>query len=98
MAQDTRPLAGGKHLEYMGKPLVRQDDTICYGDMNEKCILVLEIMSYKKVGNEDIPNDILIQIIDSKDPTKIIKQGKKNGLNDAFSIGVVWLDMALKKE
>ena len=68
-----------------------------YGDMSEKCILILEIMSYKKVGNEEIPNDILIQIIDSKDPTKIIKQGKKNGLSDAFSIGLVWLDMALKK-
>ena len=72
-------------------------DLLSYGDMSEKCILVLEIMSYKTVGAEEIPNDILIQIIDSKDPTKIIKQGKKNGLNDAFAIGLVWLDMALKK-
>ena len=45
-----------------------------------------------------MPDYIFIQIIDSKDPNKIIKQGKKNGLNDAFSIGLVWLDMALKKE
>ena len=38
MAEEKRPLAGGKHLEYLGKPLVRQDDTICYGDMSEqKC-------------------------------------------------------------
>ena len=95
---DEKKTVSGKYLMYKEKPLVREGDTICYGDMNEKCILVLEIMSYKKVGNEDIPNDILIQIIDSKDPTKLIKQGKKNGLNDAFSIGVVWLDMALKKE
>ena len=94
---DEKKTVSGKYLMYKEKPLVREGDTICYGDMNEKCILVLEIMSYKKVGNEDIPNDILIQIIDSKDPTKIIKQGKKNGLNDAFSIGLVWLDMALKK-
>jgi len=95
---DEKKTVSGKYLMYKEKPLVREGDTICYGDMNEKCILVLEIMSYKKVGDEEIPNDILIQIIDSKDPTKIIKQGKKNGLNDAFSIGVVWLDMALKKE
>ena len=97
MAEEKREKVGGKYLEYKGKPLVREGDTICYGDMTEKCILVLEIMSYKKVGNEDIPDDIFIQIIDSKDPTKIIKQGKKNGLNDAFAIGLVWLDMALKK-
>ena len=94
---EEKKLVEGKYLMYKDKPLVREGDTICYGDMSEKCILILEIMSYKTVGNEEIPNDILIQIIDSKDPTKIIKQGKKNGLNDAFSIGLVWLDMALKK-
>ena len=95
---EEKKLAEGKYLMYKDKPLVREGDTICYGDMNEKCILILEIMSYKKVGTEEIPDDIFIQIIDSKDPTKIIKQGKKNGLNDAFSIGLVWLDMALKKD
>ena len=95
---DEKKLAEGKYLMYKDKPLVREGDTICYGDMTEKCILILEIMSYKTVGGEEIPDDIFIQIIDSKDPTKIIKQGKKNGLNDAFSIGLVWLDMALKKE
>ena len=94
---ENKATVNGKYLMYKDKPLVREGDTICYGDMSEKCILILEIMSYKKVGEEEIPNDILIQIIDSKDPTKIIKQGKKNGLNDAFSIGLVWLDMALKK-
>ena len=95
---DEKKLAEGKYLMYKDKPLVREGDTICYGDMTEKCILILEIMSYKKVGEEEIPDDVFIQIIDSKDPNKIIKQGKTNGLNDAFSIGLVWLDMALKKE
>ena len=94
---EEKKLLEGKYLMYKDKPLVREGDTICYGDMNEKCILVLEIMSYKKVGAEDIPDDILIQIIDSKDSTKILKQGKKKGLNDAFSFGLVWLDLELKK-
>lgn len=92
---DTRNVVSGKYLEYKGKPLVREGNTICYGDMNEKCILVLEIMSYKEVGGHSLPDKILIQIIDSKDPTKIIKQGDKNGLHDAFSIGLVWLERAL---
>jgi len=48
------------------------------------------------VNGKEVPKDIFIQVIDSKDPTKIIKQGKKDGLYDAFSIGLVWLDMALK--
>ena len=95
-AADTRQKVSGKYLEYKGRPLVREGHTICYGDMNEKCILILEIMSYKKVGDEELPDKILIQVIDSKDPNKIIKQGKKEGLYDAFSIGLVWLDLALK--
>ena len=84
---DTRNIVSGKYLEYKGKPLVREGNTICYGDMNEKCILVLEIMSYKEVDGNNLPDKILIQVIDSKDPTKIIKQGDKNGLHDAFTIG-----------
>ena len=96
MAGETRPLVEGKYLEYQDKPLVREGNTICYGDMNEKCILVLEIMSYKDVNGEQLPKDVFIQVIDSKDPNKILKQGKKEGLHDAFSIGLVWLDMALK--
>ena len=96
MAKDTRPLVTGDYLHYMDKPLVREGDTICYGDMTEKCILILEIMSYKEVDGKKVPKNILIQVIDSKDPNKIIKQGTKEGLHDAFSIGVVWLDLALK--
>ena len=88
-------LVQGKYLEYKNKPLVREGNTICYGDKTEKCFLILEIMSYKKVDGEDVPDKILIQIIDSKDPTKIIKQGDKSGLYDAFSIGLVWLERAL---
>ena len=98
MSKETRAQVEGKYLEYLEKPLVREGNTICYGDMSEKCILVLEIMSQKEVGGKKLPKDILIQVIDSKDPTKIIKQVKKEGLYDAFSMGLVWLDLALKAE
>lgn len=93
---NDREIVSGKYLEYKGKPLVREGHTICYGDKTEKCILILEIMSYKKSGGNELPDKILIQVIDSNDPTKIIRQGLKEGLYDAFSIGLVWLEMALK--
>ena len=97
MKIDERTLVSGKYLEYKGKPLVREGDTICYGDMSEKCRLILEIMSYKEVKGNSIPDTIIIQIIDSKDPSKIIKQGQKSGLYEAFSLGTIWLETALKK-
>ncbi len=95
MAEEKREKVSGKYLEYRGWPLVREDNTICYGDMNEKCILLLEIMSYKE---NNLPDKILIQVVDSKDPTKILRQGDKKGLYEAFSLGLVWLDHECRKD
>ena len=97
MAEDKRVKVGGKYLEYKGRPLVREGDTICYGDMTDKCILILEIMSYKKIGNEEVPGKIFIQLVDSKDPNNILRQGSKDGLFEAFDLGITWLDHELKK-
>ena len=83
----------GKYLTYLDQPLVREGQTICYGDKSEKCFLILEIMSYKKEHGHDVPDNILIQVVDSKDPNKIIKQGK-SGLHNALTMGRVWLERA----
>ena len=91
----VKQMVEGKYLMYKERPLVREGNTICYGDMAEKCILILEIMSYKEEAGNQVPDKIFVQVIDSKDPTKIIKQGAKEGLYDAFSIGVIWLEHAL---
>ena len=94
-AVENREKVNGKYLMYKDRPLVREGNTICYGDMTEKCVLILEIMSYKEENGEQVPGKIIVQVLDSKDQTKIIKQGIKEGLYDAFSMGVVWLEHAL---
>ena len=92
---ETRNQVKGKYLYYKNKPLVREKDTICYGDFSEKCVLLFEIMSYTEQDGIKTPDKILIQVIDSKDPNKILKQGDKSGLYDAFSLGLVWLEREL---
>lgn len=95
---EKKELVSGEYLEYKGRPLVREGDTICYGDMEERCILILEIMSYKK--NEkgvEVPDDIMIQVIDSKNQNNILRQGSKKGLYEAFGLGVIWLEHECKK-
>ena len=94
MSAETREKVSGSYLEYRGWPLVREENTICYGDMNEKCYLLLEIMSYK----DNLPDKILIQVVDTKDPNNILRQGAKNGLYEAFNLGVIWLDHECRKE
>jgi len=98
MAEEKKTVANGKYLEYKGLPLVREGHTICYGDMNDKCILILEIMSYKKENGADVPDKILIQIVDPQDQTKILRQGSKEGLYEAFSLGLVWYEHEMKKD
>ena len=97
MANQDKMSVSGEYLEYMGKPLVREGDTICYGDMNEKCILIMEILSYKDKDGQHLPDKIMIQIIDSQNPNRIIRQGSYNGLHDAFGMGLIWLDQALQQ-
>ncbi|MBQ8141020.1 MAG: hypothetical protein IJ038_04930 [Clostridia bacterium] len=92
---EERAVVGGKYLEYRGKPLVREGDTICYGDMTDKYVLILEIMSYKEVDGTSVPDDIFIQIINPQNSGDIKNQGSKKGFYDALGIGLVWLDRAL---
>ena len=94
---EKREKVGGKYLEYKGKPLVREGDTLCYGDMEDRCILVLEIMSHKDTENGKLPDKILIQVVDSKNQSNILRQGSKSGLYEAFNLGVIWLEHELKK-
>lgn len=96
MADEIR-LVEGKYLEYKGKPLVREGDTICYGDMNDKCILILEILSYKNEDGKSLPDNIFIQVVDPKNQTNILRQGSKSGLYEALDLGLVWLEHELKK-
>ena len=90
------PLVEGKYLMYKDRPLVREGDTICYGDLSEPCILVMEIMSYKEVDGQKIPDTIIVQVVESADQNKIIRQGTKNGFYEAFGYGLIWLEQALK--
>ncbi|MBQ9780898.1 MAG: hypothetical protein IJW00_08140 [Clostridia bacterium] len=92
------PVVGGKYLMYKDRPLVREGDTICYGDLTEKYILVLEIMSYKEDGGEQLPDEILVQVLESNDQSKIVRQGFHNGLYEAFGYGLIWLEHALAQD
>ena len=90
----------GKYLMYKGKPLVRENNFICYGDMEDEYILFLMILSQKTMetpkGPQEVPDMILVQVL-GKEPgkpghTKIAKQWNKNGLYEALDIGIVAME------
>lgn len=95
----NKATVNGKYLMYRGKPLLREKNAICYGDMDDEYVLFMLILSNKTVNGKEVPDRILIQILStdmSLSPSeKLIKQGEKNGLFNAFDIGLIWLDRAL---
>lgn len=86
-----------QYVLYKGLPLVRDGDVLCYGDLNEKYILTLNILAKDDKEN---PNMIMVQICHSNDRNKIVKgkQAFKKDLFEALDLGGIWLEQILKEE
>ena len=91
-----------KFLTYKGKPMVRNGDTIYYGNTEEKYIVKIQINSTKDVGGIKVADKVTVQLmlsdqeIRAKD--RIVKKSDKVGLYAAMDIGAIWLERALKAE
>ncbi len=88
-------------LTYKNKPLVRRGNEIYYGDMSEKYVVKLDILSTKKEGDLESADRVKVTLMssditaDAKD--LIIKTSEKKSLFEAMDIGAIWLERELKK-
>ena len=84
---------------YKGKPLLRQGDTIYYGDMNEKYVIMMQVLGTNKNQDMDIATKVSVQLMltdpDIRLKDRMVKKSEKNGLYQAMDVAVVWLDRAL---
>ena len=89
-----------KFLSYKGKPLVRCGNTIYYGNMNDSHVILIQILSSKKVNDLDVADRVTVQLLstdpDARPKDRIIKKSEKKGIYQAMDIGSIWLDLALK--
>lgn len=96
---DVKSDVDGNFVLYRNRPLVREDNIICYGNMSDKYILQMIIMTEKEVKGNKIPDQIYIQLLKT-DPTlqrseRVVKEGMKSGLSEALDIGIAWLERYL---
>lgn len=92
-------------LTYKGKPMVRQGNTIYYGDMADDFVIMMQIMATKEIGDKekvDAASKVTVQLL-STDPNasareRIIKTSEKKGLYSAMDIAEIWLTRALAHE
>ena len=86
-------------LTYKGKPLVRKDREIYYGNMTDPYVLYLQILTTKTENGQEVADKIRLMLL-STDLTKapqdrVMRQSVKNGLYNALDIGGIWLEKAL---
>ena len=86
-------------LSYKGHPLRRKDNLIYFGTMAEKYIVMLQILSSKKVGDLDVADKVSIQLQltdpDLKSRDRVVKKSEKDSLYAAMDVACVWLERAL---
>lgn len=81
---------------YKNRPLVRHNDIIYYGNMNEGVVVKLRVKSAKKIKGLAVSESISIQLIDT-DPAascdeQILRASEKEGLYQALDVSSAWLD------
>ena len=86
-------------LSYKGHPLRRKDNLIYYGTMAEKYIIMLQILSTKKVSGLDMADKVSVQLQltdpDLKSRDRVVKKSEKDSLYAAMDVASVWLERAL---
>ena len=89
-------------LMYKGRPLVRSGNTLYYGSMAEKYVIVMQVLSTKDENDMKMAEKIQIQLM-LTDPEvrmkdRIVKKSEKIGLYNAMDIGSIWLERALNEK
>ena len=95
-------MAKEKELMYKGHPLRRMDNLIYFGSMADKYIVMLQILSTKKVKDLDVADRVAVQLQltdpDLKSRDRVVKKTEKDGLYPAMDVAVAWLDRALSQK
>lgn len=86
-------------LTYKGHPLRRKDNLIYFGTMAEKYIVMMQVLSTKKVGDLDVADKVSVQLQltapDLKSRDRVVKKSEKDSLYAAMDVACVWLERAL---
>ena len=87
-------------LSYKGRPMVRNGNTIYYGDMSEPYVAMLQIMDNKKFADMELPQRVSVQILstdaDLRPKERVKKRTEKNTLYEAINIASIWLERTLE--
>ncbi len=90
-----------KFYTYKDYPLVRSGNMIYYGYMSDPYVIMMQILSTKKIGETEVADKVrVIQMSTDPalDPLKACVKNteREGGLYEALDVARVWLEKALK--
>ena len=87
----TEGVTNEEFLEYKGRPLVRHEHDIYYGDMSAKYHVHMIVMSEKDIKGVQVPDKIIVQLV-SQGSLMPEKQIMSTSLVDALETAAAWLE------
>ena len=105
MATVVKSNVEGGYLMFHGKPLVRQGHMICYGNLQDRYVMMMMVLKNKEIvlggKKNQVPEKVIVQIME-KDPSNpenrnLVKQFDKGSIHDAFVIGYNYISNLQKK-
>jgi ribosome-associated translation inhibitor RaiA len=87
---------------YRGLPLVRCEDVLFYGNINEDYVTKIEVKSIKNNDKIKLSDKLTVQMVSSSSAARgrnlrIKKSSEKNGLYEALDVAFAWLERLPKK-
>ncbi len=99
--KDVTSTVEGDFILYKNRPLVREDNVICYGNVSDNYILQMIIMSETEYKGKKVPDKVYVQLIRTEpglsQKERVVQEAMKTGLYEAFDLGVTWLERYLRQ-
>ena len=88
---DLKGIEKGEFVEYKGRPLVRKDDDLYYGDLSKYYVKMMVMTEKTAKNGESIPDIIVVQLFEPG-TLALKRQFNAKGFADAFETATAWLD------
>ncbi len=89
-------------LVYREKPLLRDGNTLYYGDFKENFIVRFTILEKETVNDLDMAKKVVIELLekngDDISSAKLTKKAERTSMWAALDIGIYWLEDILEME
>lgn len=89
-------------LVYREKPLLRDGNTLYYGDFSENFIVRFTILETETVNDLDMAKKVIIELLekngDDIKSAKLTKKAERTSMWAALDIGIYWLEDILEME